>query len=380
MLNIQSGSTEFWRAWNHLLRPVSSRVETPQIKQSRRWKVLAIAAAAVLGVGGLPTAGAASAAGASPVHIRFSTGGATPPNEMEAAIFSPELQKKGILKGYDKDYTLSILTASKGTPQTLSLLAADQIDIGTLGFSTIALGQAKHAIKGGFSVIVAQFVDAHPGYGANAYMVLKNSGISGPADLKGKVIGTNQLGSASDIVLRAWLVNHKLDPRKDVQFVESGYATQQAALNSGRVALGTFVQPFEAMEQASGKAKILFTTAEATGETAAIAVVARNNFLKEHPKAVKSFLADWVAGLQWLAKPENRTEAIAIMSRITGTPANVLGLVYGVKGKDYYRDLKGCPSAKALQNGIDAMVKVGDLKTRVDVSKLVDASYLPYPC
>ncbi|CAM5193115.1 hypothetical protein CDEF62S_05954 [Castellaniella defragrans] len=109
---------------------------------------------------GMPTAAWAAE---TPVHIRFSTGGATPPNEMEAAIFSPELQKKGILKGYDKDYTLSILTASKGTPQTLSLLAADQVDIGTLAFSTIALAKTKDAIKGGFSIIAGHFVDAHRG-------------------------------------------------------------------------------------------------------------------------------------------------------------------------------------------------------------------------
>lgn len=310
--------------------------------------------------------------------IVFSTGGALPPNEMEQAIYAEPLRTKGVLRNFGKKYKLKMISV-KGTPEAQNLLVSGQADLAVLAFSTIATGEARKAFPKGISIIAGEFQDGHAGYGSNPYMALKKSGIRSAEDLRGKTLGVNAVGTAVDILMRVWLKDHGLDPEKDVKFAEIPFPAMGAALRSGRIALGSFVQPFTAVEKAKNDVRPLFTAKDAVGENAAIVVVGRNDYLKANGDAVRAFLEDWVAGLDWLQDPKNRDEAIDIMSEITGTPAKSLKLFYG-KGEDYYRDPSACPNARSLQVGVDAMVKTGYLPSKVDVAKLVDTSYLPRPC
>jgi ABC-type nitrate/sulfonate/bicarbonate transport systems, periplasmic components len=321
--------------------------------------------------------GDGNAASDTPVDIRFSTGGAQPPNEMEAAIFSKELHDKGVTPGMGKDYNVK-MTFAKGTPEAQGLLIADQVDMTTLAFSTIASTVQKNAVQDGISIVVGHFVDGFSGKFSNTYLVRSDSGINSVADLKGKNIGVNSIGSAVDVILRNAIIKAGLDPEKDMNFVEIGFGAMGQALREKKVDLGSMVQPFSAAEVKQGGVKVLLTAADSVGENSAIAVVARNAFLKKNSAAVKSFLADWVSGLKWLDDPKNHAEAVKLMSGISKTPEESLNLFYGGE-QDYHRDDNGCVSAKALQAGVDAMVKVGYLDTTVDMAGLVDSSYLPDP-
>lgn len=314
----------------------------------------------------------------SPVAIRYATGGATPPTEMEMAIFSEKLQKN-VLQHYGKEYTTSI-TATKGTPEAQGLLVAGQADLASLAFSTIATTVSKSAVPGGIAVVAAHFIDGQPGYGGNAYLVLKESGIRTAADLKGKTVGVNALGTAVDVIMRVWLRRNGLEPKTDVQFVEVGFGAMGAALREKRVDVASLVQPFIAVEQAKGGVSTLFKAAEAIGPYSSIAVVARSKFLEENPQPVRAFIDDWVRGLDWLIDPKNRDQAIQIMSDISKTPTETLALFYGKPEVDYYRNVSACPSAQALQAGVDAMVAEGYLKERIEIAPLVNTSYLPKAC
>lgn len=343
-------------------------------------RLAAIGGATTLILSGCQTAllSPTSAAGDKPVEIRYATGGGTAPTEMQVAIFSEPMQQS-VLQHYGKDYTLSLIK-TKGTPEAQTLLVAGQADMGTLAFSTIATTVAKNAVPGGISIIAGQFVDGQPGSGTMGYLVLAESGITSAADLKGRTLGVNAVGSGLDMILRGYLRQHGLDPLTDVQIVEIGFGAMGAALREGRIDLGTFVQPFQAVEMDKGGVAPLFLTTDVVKPYAPIATVARSNFLQQHPEAVRAFLADWVRGLSWLMDAKNRDEAIKIMSDISKTPTETLALFYGKAGVDYYRDPRGCPNAEALQVGIDAMIEQGLLDQRVDVTPLVDTSYLPQPC
>jgi sulfonate transport system substrate-binding protein len=327
--------------------------------------------------GGGGEGGDAGGEDAAPVDIRFATGGALPPNEMEAAIFNGELEEEGVLTGIGEDYNLS-MTFAKGTPEAQSLLVSGEVDFATLAFSTIASTAQQNAIPDGFSIVAGHFVDGYPDKFSNTYLVLEDSGIETLADLKGKTIGVNSIGSAVDVIFRYALIQEGLDPKTDVNFVEIGFGAMGQALRDGRVDVGSMVQPFDAIEKSEGEVEVLMTAKEAVGENSAIAVVARNDFLEENPDAAKSFLADWVAGLQWLAAEENRDEAMAIISDVSKTDIAVLDLFYGTE-RDYFRNTDGCPSAPALQAGVDAMVAVDYLEESVDIESLVDVSHLPDP-
>ena len=312
-----------------------------------------------------------------PVDIRFATGGAMPPNEQEIAIFNGELQKKGVLKKIGKDYNLK-MTFTKATPEALSLLIAGEVDFATQSFSTIASAALKSAVPGGLSIVAGHFVDGNPDKFSNPYLVLEKSGINSLADLKGKKIGVNSVGSAVDVIFRHALIKAGLSPKTDVTFVEIGFGAMGQALRDGRIDVGSMVQPFFSQEMKEGGVKVLTRAVDSVGKNSAIAVVARTDFLKKNPNAAKAFLADWVSGLRWLGDAGNRDETIKIISGISKTNVAVLDVFYG-KDNDYYRDINGCVSAAALQAGIDAMVAVGYLEKKVDVASLVDSSYLPDP-
>lgn len=353
-----------------------SENQHPVHRPLRILSLTATALSAVLLVSGC-AAGSDDGAGDGPVEIRYSTGGAMPPNEMQAAIFNGELEEQGVLTGIGSDYNLS-MTFAKGTPEAQSLLVSGEVEFATLAFSTIASTAQQNAIPDGFSIVAGHFVDGAPGKFSNSYLVLEDSGIDSMEDLAGKTIGVNSIGSAVDVIFRHALIEAGLDPESDVNFVEIGFGAMGQALRDGRVDVGSMVQPFDALENGEGGVKALMTAEEAVGENSAIAVVARNDFLEKHPEAARSFLADWVAGLQWLEDPANREDAMQIISDVSKTDVGVLELFYGTE-QDYFRDANGCPSAEALQAGVDAMVAVGYLKDSVDIQSLVDASFLPDP-
>jgi NitT/TauT family transport system substrate-binding protein len=311
--------------------------------------------------------------------ITLATGGAQPPNEMEAAIFAKELADKGVLPNYGKKYDLKIVQ-TKGTPEAQSLLVAGQANFATLAFSTIATAVSRNAVPGGFSIVAGHYVAGQEGSFANTYMVLANSGIRSAADLKGKTVGVNAVGTAVDVILRVWLKDNGVDPEKDVKFAEIPFPAMDAALRAGRIQLGAFTQPFAALATSKEGLTSLFTSKDAIGENAAIALVAQKSFLKDNGEAARAFLSDWVAGLQWLSDSKNRAEAIEIMARVSGSPAGNLDLFYSKQGADYYRDPNACPNATALQAGVEGMVKTGYLPKSVKIADLVDTSYLPKSC
>ena len=59
---------------------------------------------------------------------------------------------------------------------------------------------------------------------------------------------------------------------------------------------------------------------------------------------MKAYLADYVEGMQWLYKPENRQKAIELTAELTKSPREALESYFLLPGKDYYRDRNGCVS------------------------------------
>ena len=316
-------------------------------------------------------------ASAAPVPIRYATGGGIGPNEMETLIYLDYL-KENVLKNYGKSYTLE-MTFTRGTPEAATLLASGQADLGTLAFSTFATAIAKNAVAGGLSIISDNYQDGHAGNASNTFFVLQDSPIKTVEDLKGKKVGINAYGSAVDLVLRVVLKKKGLDPRRDVQIVEINFPNMAAAIREKRVDCGVLVIPFLAVESRKGDLRPLFTGGDAFGPSSVIFQVARTEFLNQNADAVRGFLADYVAGLNWYYDKANRNKAIELVAAFTKSPKEVLDS-YFATGSDYYRDLNGCVPAIAIQKPIDAMVEEKLIPQPVDASKYLALSYLPRPC
>ncbi len=314
---------------------------------------------------------------AAPPLIRYSTGGGIGPNEIETVVFH-DWMRQNVLKRHGKDYMLQ-MTFARGTPEAASLMAAGQIDIATLSYPIFATSIIKDAIPGGITAIADIYQAAREGYQSNSYWCREDSNIRKITDLKGKTLAVNAYGASTDLVLRVALKKAGLDPKRDVRVVEIGFPAMAAAIREKRVDCGILVLPFTAVEVPKGGLRPVFNETAAFGPFTVIFQAATNNFLKQHPEAVKAYLDDYVRGLHWLYDPANREKAIEITADLTKSPRETLA-TYFLTRNDYYRDRNGCVSPRLLQHTVDALAEHGLLPARVDVSKHVNASYLPFPC
>jgi NitT/TauT family transport system substrate-binding protein len=329
-------------------------------------------AAAALGMPFIHTARAQSA-----VKIRYATGGGIGPNEIETVIFL-EWMQKNVLKQYGKAYTVD-MTFTRGTPEAATLIASGQVDMATLSFAVFPTLVLKDAVPGGMKIVADNYQDGRPGFAQNTFFVLDDSPIKTVADLRGKKVAINAFGSAVDLALRVRLKKEGMDPRKDVNIVEIGFANIAVAIREKRADCGVLILPFMNAELQKGGLRPVFTGGDAFGPYAVIFHVATNNFIKANQAAVTAFLSDYVTGLKWLYDPANRKRAIEITAELTKSPAAVLDQ-YFMTARDYYRDRDGCVNAQLIQTPIDAMLREGLIDKPVKVSDYLDLSMLPGAC
>src|SRR5213078_4305235 len=135
--------------------------------------------------------GASAAQSADPVKIRIAW---VAPVTNWASIM---LEKKDLARHLGKSYTLEPVRFA-GTPPMITALANGELEVANLAYSTLALAIQNAGIDD-LRVIGDEFRDGAPGYYSQEYFVLKDGPIKKPEDLKGKVVGTNAVGSAVDV-------------------------------------------------------------------------------------------------------------------------------------------------------------------------------------
>src|SRR4249919_3995554 len=136
------------------------------------------------------------------------------------------LEKKDLAKHMGKSYTVESVRFA-GTPPMMTALAAGELEIANLAYSTFPLA-VQNANLDDLRVIADEFQDGVTGFHSNEFSVLKDSPIQKVEDLKGKVIATNAMGSAVDIGSRAMLKKHGLEDKRDYTIVEAPFPTMKA--------------------------------------------------------------------------------------------------------------------------------------------------------
>ncbi len=305
------------------------------------------------------------AATAEPYHLRL--GWVVTPADLTTLMFlRPDLAPHA-----GKTYVPELIHFA-GTPAEMTAFATGQLDCGALAFSTFALGIVNAGMDD-LRVLSDEFQDGVPGYHTNPFDVRNDSGIKTVDDLKGKVLATNQNGSAIDMALLAMLAKHHLRDRRDVTIIEVRFPDQKAMLKDRKVDLISSVAPFGYDPELMAFAHPLFTQVEAMGRSQMIIRVARAGFLAKHRAVMVDFMEDYLHTLRYLLDPAHHDEAVKLVTEATKQdPAMYRNWVF--TKKDYYRDPNGIPDLAALQQNIDLQHKLGFLRTRVDVSKHADLS------
>jgi len=308
---------------------------------------------------------AGTADAADPVKIRASW--VVAPSDWTPLL----LEKADLMRNNGKSYAFETIRF-QGTPAIITAMANNEIELGNLAFSSLALA-IQNAGMEDLRVVGDQFKDGVPGYHTNDYFVLKDSGIQKVEDLKGKALATNAAGSAVDIAMRAMLRKHKLEDKRDYTVIEAPFPTMKAMLLSKKADLATFVAPFSFDPELRQAGRPLFTQKDGIGETQMLVWAVRKGFIDKNRAAMLDFMEDAVRVVRWYLDPKNHDAAVQIAARVTKQPPERFA-AWLFTGKDYYRNADLLPDLAALQANIDVQRELGFLKGPIDIQKYADPS------
>ena len=312
----------------------------------------------------LAATAAFGAAQADPVKIRMAW---VAPVSNWASII---LEKRDLAKHMGKSYTLESIRFA-GTPPMMTALAAGELGIANLAYSTFPLA-VQNANLDDLRVIADEFQDGVDGYATNEWAVGKDSPIKKIEDLKGKVIATNAAGSAVDIAARAMLKKHGLEANRDYTIVEAPFPTMKAMLQEKKVDLAPYVLPFNFDPALQQIARPLFSSKDAVGVSQFIIWAARKSFTDKNRAAMVDFMEDMLVIERWYMDPKNHKEVTEIAGKMMKAPPERFDWLF--TKKDYYRNPDMLPDLKALQANIDLTHQLGFIKAPMDVSKYTDLS------
>jgi NitT/TauT family transport system substrate-binding protein len=280
------------------------------------------------------------------------------------------LEKKDILKHFGQSYVAEAIRF-EGTPPVITALAGGEVDIGPLAFSTFGLA-IQNAHLDDLRVIADEIQDGVAGHGSNEFMVLNDGPVKTVADLKGKVLATNAMGSAVDIAMRAILRRNGLEANKDYTIVEAPFPAMRAMLAERKADLVSAVPPFMFAPELRAIARTLFTQKDAFGITQLTMWTARTGFIQQNRAALVDFLEDTVRAIRWYTDPNNHDEAVAIVARLNKSPPARADWAF--TSRDQFRDPGGLPNLGALQSNLRMQKEVGFLKDDIDVKAYSDLS------
>lgn len=271
-------------------------------------------------------------------------------------------------KNYGKLYTLNA-TRFTGSSQRAQAFAAGAIDLA----SSAANGVLFAAAEGIPSTIIASLSkeSLHRGFNTT-YLALESSSISKVEDLKGKTVGVNGLSTTGELWLKTALERHGLS-ESDVTVVPIAFPAMAESLRSGRIDVGEFPQPFDAMARKEMKVKTIFTSKEGMPfNEELVVIVGHDDYLKAHAGAIRGFLADLQGATQFYLDQPAQARQLLIDKKFVRVPADIY-----LHMEDYYRDPKLRVDVEALKKMQDAQVAAGFQKKKAEIATLVDMSYLP---
>jgi len=305
------------------------------------------------------------ARGDEPVRIRQAY--AIPVVHWASILF----QKPGLARHFGHSYVMEPIRF-KGSPQALTALAADEIEVGLLAYSTLAFAIDNAGMKD-LRIIAGEFEDGFQDYYSAQFFVLKNAPIHTVDDLKGKVIATNGAGSAIDIAIRAMLKQHNLDAKKDVAFVEAAIPNMFPMLTSQKVDLIYGARTLAVDPAAQQAARVLFTQKDAMGTVQMNVWAVRQSFIDKHRAALVDYMEDALRAERWFLDPANRQEAVAIAAKVGKAPPAYFDSWLFTK-KDQYHNPNMVVDVDALQRSLKLMTDLGYAKSSIDVKKYIDKS------
>ena len=258
------------------------------------------------------------------------------------------------------------------SPTQISAIATGEIEIATLNFSSIPSAVTNAGLSD-LRIIADETQDGIGNHESVKYAVLKTSPIKTIEDLKGKVLATIGIGTATDIAMRAILVKHGLEFQRDYTEIEALPPVATPMLLQHKADLISQAVPFDQFPNFVDNARVMFTMRDAMGGAELSVWLVRAGFIAKHRAALVDLLEDMIRSYHWYMNPANHEAAVAILGKFLKQPPERLAS-WAFTDKDFSRNPDGVPNLALMQRNVDTMQSLGFLKSHFDAAKYADLS------
>ena len=276
----------------------------------------------------------------------------------------------GLDKGFFSEALGSSVTIDAKTfnagPDVVTGIFSDALDIAYIGpnpaINAFAQsdGKAIRIISGSTS--------------GGAALVVK-PGITSARQLKGKILGSPQLGNTQDVALRAWLKTQGLKTTKegggDVRINPQPNAQSLETFKAGTIQGAWVPEPWATRLQLDGGGTVLVDekTLWPEGKFVTTHVIVRTAFLRRHPDIVSKFLAGHLRAVEFATNDPDASQMIvnAAIERITGKGLSEAVIKAAWKKLTFTAD----PLASSLRKSAKDAEEAG-LLDKVDLTGIYD--------
>ncbi|MCW5890743.1 MAG: ABC transporter substrate-binding protein [bacterium] len=244
-------------------------------------------------------------------------------------------------------------------PALIEALFAGEVDVGYVGPNPAINGYVKS--KGEALRVIAGASSA----GAQ-FVVRADANIAKPADLSGKTFATPQLGGTQDVALRLYVRRHGLDTAD-----RGGTVTIQPAqpadiftlFREGKIQGAWMAEPWVSRLVIEGGGRVFLDERDEwpDGRFVTTVVVARTEFLTQHPDLVRRLLEAHVDSIAFLNERPDKAQRVvnAEIARITTKALPDAVVASAFENTEFTTD----PLPNTLQKAADSAFELGFLGT-----------------
>ncbi len=292
-------------------------------------------------------------------------------------------------KGFFTKENLTVeVNMFNGSGPVTDAIAAGNIDIGNTTPSSGLLASVKGAKVIQVSGHEATFIDKSGKSWEAAYLIVRSGeGIQKLADLKGKKVAINDIGSLYNYTLRAQMLALKIDPDKDMTIVPVPFSQMPAALMQKQVDAAIVNADGYIQAQSLGKVDVIATHTSLEGDDFSLSssMGVNTDYLQKNPDVVVRFLRALIESRQWLqndVEKNNGQGIIDIVMKSMKYSKEKATSLYDTRAAYYGKDLDFANLLDIpvrLMNRQYEILKANNLiKSDVpdDYNKAVDIKYL----
>ncbi len=249
--------------------------------------------------------------------------------------------------------------------QVASMISVKALTTGDLEFSG-AQSQVMAAAAKGLPVKVIAFFTVKP-----SFWLISTPEIRSIPDLKGKVVGTTAIGSATDILARYLLKKNGLVPDKEVTLFPIGtVANILAAMRRGSVDAGILSPPVHAMAKILGFRVLAYLGDYVEQSLSGIGT--SEKLLREKPEMVKNVLRASLKGLRFVR--QNRDETVQFIAKDWGVDRPLAEELYLSMIPAFSAD--GSMEEKGIRETLGPVRELLEIKEEIPLTRVVDLRLL----